>query len=47
MTVLFPDNPVAFASVTRYVEAMKSVYARVANGRGTFAPSRAPLTASP
>ena len=36
VTALFPDNPVAFASVTRYVEAMKSVYARVATGQGRF-----------
>ena len=33
VTVLFPNNPVARESVTRYVAAMKSVYARVADGR--------------
>lgn len=38
VTVLFPDNPVAHESVARYVEAMKSVYVRVADGR-----SRAPF----
>jgi 2'-acyl-2-O-sulfo-trehalose (hydroxy)phthioceranyltransferase len=33
LTVLFPDNPVARDSVDRYVEALKSVCARVAEGR--------------
>jgi len=33
ITVFFPDNPVARDSVTRYVDAMKSVYTRVAEGR--------------
>jgi 2-O-sulfo trehalose long-chain-acyltransferase len=33
VTVSFPNNPVARESVTRYVAAMKSVYARVADGR--------------
>lgn len=47
VTVLFPDNPVASASVTRYVEAMKSVYARVANGRKASTRPRAPLTTLP
>jgi 2-O-sulfo trehalose long-chain-acyltransferase len=32
-TVLFPDNPVAWESVNRYLAAMKSMYVRVADGR--------------
>lgn len=32
MAVFFPDNPIARESVTRYVEAVKSVCARVAAG---------------
>ena len=32
MTVLFPDNPVARESVARYLQVMKSWYARVADG---------------
>ncbi|MGF2952253.1 condensation domain-containing protein [Mycobacterium sp. THU-M116] len=32
VTVLFPDNPVARESIDRYLSAMKSVYARVADG---------------
>jgi hypothetical protein len=32
VTVLFPDNPVARESIDRYLGAMKSVYARVADG---------------
>lgn len=39
-TVLFPNNPVARESVTRYVEAMKSVCARVAEGRDAVATLR-------
>ena len=31
--MLFPDNPIARESVTRYVEALKSVFVRVAEGR--------------
>ena len=31
VVVRFPDNPVARDSVTRYITAMKSVYARVAD----------------
>ena len=34
ITVAFPDNPVARESVVRYLEALKSVYVRVAEGRG-------------
>jgi mycolipenoyl-CoA---2-(long-chain-fatty acyl)-trehalose mycolipenoyltransferase / long-chain-acyl-CoA---trehalose acyltransferase len=34
ITVAFPNNPIARESVTRYVEAMKSVYVNVADGRG-------------
>ncbi len=37
MTVLLPNNPVARESVLRYVEAMKSVFVRVAEGRGEAA----------
>jgi len=33
VTALFPDNPVARESVTRYIEAMRTVYVRVADGR--------------
>lgn len=33
VTVLFPNNPVACKSVARYIEVMKSVYARAADGR--------------
>jgi hypothetical protein len=38
VTVAFPNNPIARESVTRYVEAMKSVYVRIAEGRGELAP---------
>jgi hypothetical protein len=40
LTLVFPKNPVARESVTRYIAAMKSVYARVADGRGAAAPLR-------
>jgi mycolipenoyl-CoA---2-(long-chain-fatty acyl)-trehalose mycolipenoyltransferase / long-chain-acyl-CoA---trehalose acyltransferase len=40
VTVLFPNNPVARESVTRYVEALKSVYVRVAESHGAAAPVR-------
>ncbi len=33
VTVLFPDNPVARGSVANYLEAMKSAYSGVADGR--------------
>lgn len=33
MTALFPDNAIARSSVARFVEVMKSVYVRVAEGR--------------
>jgi len=33
VTVAFPNNPVARESVTRYVDTMKAVYLRVADGR--------------
>jgi hypothetical protein len=32
--VFFPDNPVARESVTRYIETLKSIYLRVAEGCG-------------
>jgi condensation domain-containing protein len=38
MAVFFPNNPVARESVTRYVEAVKSVCVRVAEGREAVAP---------
>lgn len=33
VTASFPNNPIAHESVTRYLQVMKSVYARVAEGR--------------
>jgi mycolipenoyl-CoA---2-(long-chain-fatty acyl)-trehalose mycolipenoyltransferase / long-chain-acyl-CoA---trehalose acyltransferase len=39
VTVAFPDNPIATESVFLYLEAMKAAYIRVADGRGTTAPS--------
>jgi hypothetical protein len=33
LTVLYPNNPTARASVSRYMEALKSVMVRVAEGR--------------
>jgi hypothetical protein len=38
--VSIPNNPVARESVTRYLEAMKSVCARVAEGRDTAIPAQ-------
>ena len=38
VTVAFPNNPVARESVTRYIEAMKHVFALVAEGRGEMVP---------
>jgi hypothetical protein len=38
VTVAFPNNPIARESVVRYLEAMKSVFVRVAEGRGEMAP---------
>lgn len=38
VTVAFPNNPIARESVTRYIEAMKAVFVRVAAGRGEMAP---------
>jgi Condensation domain len=37
VSVLAPDNPIARESVTRYVEAMKSMCVRVAEGHDTMA----------
>ena len=34
MAIMHPDNPVARKSVTRYMEAMRSVTVRVAEQRG-------------
>jgi hypothetical protein len=33
VTVMFPDNPIARESIVRYLDAMKSAYVRVAEGR--------------
>jgi hypothetical protein len=41
IVVNFPNNPIARESVNTYVEAMKSVFARVAEGRYEGAPVRA------
>lgn len=38
ITVAFPNNPIALESVTRYLDAMKSVFVRVSEGRGELAP---------
>jgi hypothetical protein len=38
VTVAFPNNPIARESVARYLEAMKSVFVRVVEGRGEMAP---------
>jgi mycolipenoyl-CoA---2-(long-chain-fatty acyl)-trehalose mycolipenoyltransferase / long-chain-acyl-CoA---trehalose acyltransferase len=38
--VMFPNNPVARESVTRYIAALKSLYIRVAEGRDAVAPLR-------
>jgi mycolipenoyl-CoA---2-(long-chain-fatty acyl)-trehalose mycolipenoyltransferase / long-chain-acyl-CoA---trehalose acyltransferase len=38
VTLAFPNNPIARASVMSYVEAMKSIFVRVAEGRGEMAP---------
>lgn len=40
ITVFFPNNPVARESVIRYVESMKSVCVRVAEGRNPVRPVR-------
>lgn len=37
LTVLFPNNPVARESVARYVEALKAVFVRVAEGSDAIA----------
>ncbi|VAZ83633.1 SL659 acyltransferase papA1 [Mycobacterium persicum] len=41
VTASFPDSPIAHESVRRYLEAMKSVYVRVAEGRGDVRQRRA------
>jgi len=38
LTVLFPNNPIARESVTRYIETLRSVFARVARRRYAVAP---------
>jgi mycolipenoyl-CoA---2-(long-chain-fatty acyl)-trehalose mycolipenoyltransferase / long-chain-acyl-CoA---trehalose acyltransferase len=40
VVVFFPNNPIARESVTRYIETLKSIYARVAEGRGATVPLR-------
>ena len=37
VTASFPNNPIAHDSLARYLEVMKSVYVRVAEGRGGMA----------
>lgn len=44
VTVAFPNNPVARESVLRYVETMKAVYTRVADGREVGTPARPELS---
>jgi hypothetical protein len=39
--VMFPNNEIARASVGRYVDAMKTVCARVAEGRAAVPPRSA------
>ncbi|MGV0660690.1 condensation domain-containing protein, partial [Mycolicibacterium pulveris] len=39
VTLAFPNNPIARESVTRYVDAMKAMFVRVADGRGELAAS--------
>lgn len=39
VTLAFPNNPIARESVTRFIEAMKAVFVRVAEGRGEMAPA--------
>lgn len=34
VTASFPSNPIAYESISRYLDTMKSVYLRVADGRG-------------
>ncbi len=41
VTVAYPGNPIARESVLRYVEAMKAVYLRVAEGRDAAVPAEA------
>lgn len=43
VTASFPNNPIAHDSVVRYLEAMKSVYVRVAEGRMALSPDGAHL----
>ncbi|PQM44467.1 Trehalose-2-sulfate acyltransferase papA2 [Mycobacterium talmoniae] len=44
VTMAFPDNPIAEESVLRYIDAMKAVYLRVADGGGE-APAAEPCAA--
>jgi mycolipenoyl-CoA---2-(long-chain-fatty acyl)-trehalose mycolipenoyltransferase / long-chain-acyl-CoA---trehalose acyltransferase len=44
LTVSFPQNPVAGESVTRYIQALKSVYLRVAEQGAGAAPHRRPAS---
>ncbi|OBH82330.1 acyltransferase [Mycobacterium scrofulaceum] len=45
VTVLFPDNPIARESVGRYIDALKSAYLRVADGRRGHVLAHSRLTA--
>ena len=38
MIAFYPNNPIAKESVTRYVDAMKSVFVSVAEGRDAVVP---------
>jgi mycolipenoyl-CoA---2-(long-chain-fatty acyl)-trehalose mycolipenoyltransferase / long-chain-acyl-CoA---trehalose acyltransferase len=38
VTVMFPNNPIARESVIRYLDAMKSAFVRIAEGRGVAVP---------
>jgi hypothetical protein len=44
LVVSFPQNPVAGESVTRYIQALKSVYLRVAEQGVGAAPHRRPAS---
>jgi mycolipenoyl-CoA---2-(long-chain-fatty acyl)-trehalose mycolipenoyltransferase / long-chain-acyl-CoA---trehalose acyltransferase len=38
VTVMFPNNPIARESIVRYIDAMKSAYVRIAEGRRAVVP---------
>ena len=43
VTASFPNNPIAYESIARYLETMKSVYLRVAGGREPAIPRNVAL----